>query len=97
MFDEDMTSKEFVKQVAVEIYKDMLSAKDKKYLCEHDDPFEYHFSLGMAIRNSRVYPYLASHQFTDGEKHPDDISDAVIKKLIRMAKTAAKKKKAVKK
>jgi len=42
----------------------------------------------MAIRNTRVYPYLAAHQFTDGEKHPDDISDVIIKKLIRMAKTA---------
>jgi len=29
MFGEDMTSKEFVKQVAVEIYKEMLSDKDK--------------------------------------------------------------------
>ena len=40
----------------------------------------------MGIRNSCIYPYLRIFKFTDGEKHPDDVSDEVIEVLIKMAR-----------
>ncbi len=86
MIDKDVSSKEFEAETAREIFEHNLPDSDKEYLRTHDLDVMQHYMLGMGIRNSCVYPYLRMHKFTDGEKHPDDVSDGVIDILIRMAR-----------
>lgn len=54
-----------------------LSEEDKLYMKNHPDPFEYHFSLGLGIRNTYIY---------GNEKYdflmPDDVSGDIIKIII---------------
>ena len=35
---------------------EMLSEEDKKALMENEDLFDYHFTLGLWIRNNWIYP-----------------------------------------
>lgn len=84
--DRDVSSKEYAETVAEGIYNTLLSDEDKEYLKEHVDPFSYHFSLGMAIRNSCIYPYLRAHKFTDDDVHEDDVTTDIVRILIEKAK-----------
>lgn len=76
LFQGDEEYKTFVEETATEVLK-VLSSDDKAYMKEHTDPFEYHFSLGLAIRNSYIH---------GNEKYsflmPDDVSGDIIKAII---------------
>lgn len=86
MLNKDMTSEEFLTEVAKDVFNNYLSEEEKEYLREHDLDVMQRFTFGMGIRNSCIYPYLRMHKFTDGDKHPDDVSDEVIEMLIQMAR-----------
>ena len=90
MFNEDVSSAEFITEVAKDVFTNYLSDEDKEYMREHDPDVMQRFMLGMGIRNSCIYPYLRMHKFTDGDKHPDDVSDEIIEILIRMARDDGK-------
>ncbi len=76
---------------------EMLSEEDKKALMENEDLFDYHFTLGLWIRNNWIYPMgdeeLQSlmKQFVDEDKdspfgfmfiHPDQMSSTIIEKYV---------------
>jgi hypothetical protein len=76
---------------------EMLSEEDKKDLMENEDLFDYHFTLGLWIRNNWIYPMgdeeLQSlmKQFVDEDKdspfgfmfiHPDQMSSTIIEKYV---------------
>lgn len=69
-----------------------LSKKDKAALLDADDSIDFHYGLGMWIRNSWIYPKngIASEQngWMKDELFcmPDDISDKIIKGYIRHLK-----------
>ena len=86
MFNKDVTSAEFITEVAKDVFNNYLSEEEKEYMREHDPDVMQRFMFGMGIRNSCIYPYLRTHNFTDGDKHPDDVSDEVIEMLIKMAR-----------
>ena len=86
MFNEDVSSTEFIAEVAKDVFNNYLADEDKEYMREHDLDVMQRFMLGMGIRNACIYPYLRMQKFTDGDKHPDDMSDEVIDILIRMAR-----------
>ncbi len=86
MFDKDMSSKDFETEVARDVFAHYLSDRDKEFMREHDLDVMQRYMMGMGIRNSCIYPYLRMHKFTDGEKHPDDVSDEIIEILIQMAR-----------
>ena len=92
MHNKDVSSAEFITEVAKDVFNNFLADEDKEYMREHDPDAMQRFMLGMGIRNSCIYPYLRMHKFTDGDKHPDDVSDEVIDMLIRMARDGEKKK-----
>ena len=91
MFNKDVTSAEFITEVAKDVFNNYLSEEEKEYLRGHDLDVMQRFMFGMGIRNSCIYPYLRMHKFTDGDKHPDDVSDEIIEILIRMAREEGKK------
>ncbi len=86
MFEKDVSSKDFETEVARDVFAHYLSDRDKEYMREHDLDVMQRYMMGMGIRNSCIYPYLRMHKFTDGEKHPDDVSDEIIEILIQMAR-----------
>ena len=91
MFDKDVSSKEFEAEVARDVFDHYLCDEDKEYMREHDLDVMQRFMLGMGIRNSCIYPYLRMHKFTDGDKHPDDVSDSIIEIMTKMARGEGKK------
>lgn len=68
--------KTFVEDVATDVIN-TLNDNEKSYMKEHTDPIEYHFTLGMDIRNNYIH---------SNEKYcfmmPDDVSDDIIKCII---------------
>ena len=72
---------------------DMLSEVDKKALMEDDDLFDYHFTLGLWIRNNWIYPLNRVDEKTFMEmfvedkrsllyNHPDSMSSVIIEKYV---------------
>ena len=79
MRDITMNSREeFIRDVALDCL-DNMSEKDKTYMKANPDPIEYHFSLGMDIRNK--YIYGKDLLFFVG--HPDDLSGDIVEEIIR--------------
>lgn len=79
----------------------LLSEEDKKVLKNSEDIFDYHFSLGMWIRNNWIYPMSDEElqslmkQFVDEDDnspfgimfiHPDEMSSAIIDKYVEYLK-----------
>ena len=78
----------------------MLSEEDKNELRNSEDAFEYHFTLGMWIRNHWIYPLddveLESFMkmFEDEDEsafgfhcfHPDDVSCDILDKYVEYLK-----------
>ena len=71
----------------------MLSEEDKKALMEDDDLFDYHFTLGLWIRNNWIYPLKRVDEKTFMEMfledkrsllyiHPDSMSSVIIEKYV---------------
>ena len=77
---------------------EMLSEKEKCELAK-SDPIEYHFSLGMWIRNNWIYKQeeeyvkLLAEMFGDDSPffEPDDLSDRIIKSYQRHLRGLKKK------
>ena len=86
MFNKDVSSKEFEAEVAKDVFNQYLSDEEKEYLRRHDPDVMQRYMFGMGIRNSCIYPYLRMYKFTDGENHPDDVSDNIIDILIQIAR-----------
>ena len=74
----------------------MLSEKDKSELAK-SDAIEYHFSLGMWIRNNWIYPLnredekVFMEMFVEDKKsllyiHPDSKSSVIIEKYVETKK-----------
>jgi hypothetical protein len=66
--------------------RDQLSEEDLEVLAssERGDLIDFHFSLGMSIRNSWLYPdgsVLREKFFGIGVIHPDDISSIIVETL----------------
>lgn len=74
--------KEFIKSVARDVIKG-LSEKDIEYIKANPDPLQYHFSLGMYIRNK--YIYGKELMFFIG--HPDDLSGEIVEEIIKRLTT----------
>ena len=77
---------------------DMLSEEDKKALMENDDLFDYHFTLGLWIRNNWIYPLnrvdekTFMEMFVEDKRslfyiHPDSVSGDIIEKYVEYLKT----------
>ena len=71
----------------------MLSEEDKKALMEDDDLFDYHFTLGLWIRNNWIYPLnrvdekTFMEMFVEDKRsllyiHPDSMSSVIIEKYV---------------
>ena len=86
MFDKDVSCKEFETEIAKDVFNHYLSDEEKEYIRKHDPDVMQRFMFGMGIRNSCIYPYLRTHKFTDGKKHPDDVSDSIIDIVIQMTR-----------
>ena len=77
---------------------EMLSDEDKSAIM-NGDPFEFHFSLGMWIRNNWIYEQdeeyvkLLAEMFGDDAPffEPDDLSDRIIKSYQRHLRGLKKK------
>lgn len=88
------------KEEAFALLDAMLSEEDKKALKEEDDLFDYHFTLGLWIRNNWIYPLNHDEEksflkmFEDVEDspyfiftyHPDETSSLVIDKYVEYLK-----------
>lgn len=72
---------------------EMLSEEDKKALMENDDLFDYHFTLGLWIRNNWIYPLnridekTFMEMFVEDKRsllfiHPDSMSSVIIEKYV---------------
>ena len=72
---------------------EMLSEEDKKALMENDDLFDYHFTLGLWIRNNWIYPLnridekTFMEMFVEDKRsllfiHPDSMSSVIIEKYM---------------
>ena len=77
-FDEEL---EFVNATAEKVYKG-LSEDDKDYIREHPDPVEYHFGLGLYIRNT----YIHGNKKLDFPFMADDLSGKIIVRVIELVK-----------
>lgn len=75
----------------------LLSEEDKKVLKNSEDIFDYHFSLGMWIRNNWIYPLNREDEKTFMEMfvedkrsllsiHPDCMSSVIIEKYVEYLK-----------
>lgn len=72
---------------------EMLSEEEKKALMENDDLFDYHFTLGLWIRNNWIYPLnridekTFMEMFVEDKRsllfiHPDSMSSVIIEKYV---------------
>ena len=77
---------DFIKEAAEDIFNTLLSDGHKEYLCEYDNSLEHYFTLGTAIRDYHVFPYLATQKCVNLEQDADDLTCAIINELISMAK-----------
>ena len=75
----------------------ILSEEDKKALMEDDDLYDYHFTLGIWIRNNWIYPLnredekVFMEMFVEDKKsllyiHPDSKSSVIIEKYVETKK-----------
>ena len=71
----------------------LLNEEDKKALMENDDLFDYHFTLGLWIRNNWIYPLNRVDEkafmelFVEDKRnllfiHPDSMSSEIIEKYV---------------
>ena len=65
--------------MAEEVFKG-LSPEDKEYIFLHPDSAEYHFGLGLDIRNKYIYGKNLQFSYTN----PDDLSAEITAKLASM-------------
>lgn len=70
----------FIEQVAEDVFKN-LSDEDRDYLCEHPASIDYHFLLGLGIRNKYIYPSDIDLGGTD----PDGLSQSIVTRVISKA------------
>ena len=81
------------KEECFALLDEMLSKEDKKALMENDDLFDYHFTLGLWIRNNWIYPLKRVDEkkfmemFVEDKRsllyiHPDSMSSVIIEKYV---------------
>ena len=81
------------KEECFALLDEMLSEEDKKALMENDDLFDYHFTLGLWIRNNWIYPLnridekTFMEMFVEDKRsllfiHPDSMSSVIIEKYV---------------
>ena len=76
----DQAGKEkFVEDTSKKVYEE-LAKEDKSYLCEHPNPIEHHFGLGLYIRNQFIHGKDLHFFYLQ----PDDLSIEVVKKVIEL-------------
>ncbi len=79
IIDFDKAEKSFIEDVANKCIK-KLSDEDKKYMREHTDSSEYHFSYGLYIRNHYIHN---KNLFEKGIRAmPDELSDHIVARII---------------
>lgn len=70
---------EFVEYVAQDVLL-QLSDEDKDFLLEHPDPIDYHFGLGLYIRNN----YIHGKKLGFFVFRPDSLSTTIVGRVIEM-------------
>lgn len=82
-FDKDWDAEEklFVEKVAKKVING-LSSEDKEYMIANPNPYEYHFSLGMMIRNKYIY----GKELNFPVLMADNLSHEVIEKILSILK-----------
>ena len=78
--------KKFVEETSKKVYEE-LEEEDKRFLCEHPDPFEHHFGLGLYIRNEFIHGKDLHFFYLQ----PDDLSNEVVEKVIELCQEDNKK------
>ena len=78
--DEDR-AQELMQSIAEEVYGG-LSGEDKAYMREHPDPIEYHFGLGLYIRNKYIYRNAALSGIAQSGIGADDLSGRIIELVL---------------
>ncbi len=70
---------EYIDRVAKEVLEG-LSEKDKEHICFHPDSSEYHFGLGMYIRNKYIYKDKLDFDC----ESPDDLSGDIVSRIASL-------------
>ena len=71
----------FINSVAIEVVES-LNDEEKEYIRNNPDPYLYHFSLGLSIRNQ----YIHNKDLSEKLDHPffmaDDLSGEIVQRVI---------------
>lgn len=77
--DKNPEYREFVSRVAKEVYNE-LSEEEKTYIFEHPSSLQYHFTLGLRIRNQYIHGKELGFRCWD----PDDLSGEVLTRIASL-------------
>ncbi len=69
-----LSKQEFIEYTAHDCLS-QLSDEEKEHMKEIPDPLQYHFSLGMFMRNNYIYGNSSIHFEVDS---PDDLSGEIV-------------------
>ncbi|WP_343186990.1 DUF6794 domain-containing protein [Anoxynatronum sibiricum] len=75
-----MSKKVFIEHIAQDCLS-QLNDDDKKHMKENPDPFQYHFGLGMFIRNNYIY---GNNSIKFEFESPDDLSSEIIDRMLEI-------------
>ena len=87
-FVSQIIGQERLDAIVDEVYRS-LSEEDKDYMRKHPDPVDYHFSLGLDIRNNYIYQNPKIPDVAKSGMVADTVSVWVIKMIIDRLKKEA--------